>query len=109
MLSGMLDHCGNKNFLRNHAQGFDRYPIITSYDEEEERFLITAYPAVHEEIPDGSNIFKIKHNNDGSLKLKARIAPHGNEDDMRHFFSKDCTTCAPIVLRILESISSLIG
>ena len=49
----------------------------------------------------------MKQNDDGSLKLKARIAPQRNEDDMKYFLSKDCTTCPPTGLRILESFASL--
>ena len=48
-------------------------------------------------------------NDDGSLKLKARIAPHGNEDDLKRVLNKDCSTCPPTGRRILEYIASLHG
>ena len=113
VLSSMRDHFGNKPFLRHQAQGFDQYPLLNAYKAEEETFLKTVRPVTHDKVPKGSNVisshtlYKVKQNDDGSLKLKARIAPHGNEDDMKNILSKDCTTCPPTGLRILESIASL--
>lgn len=43
------------------------------------------------------------------MKLKARIAPHGNEDAMKEELTKDCATCSPAGLRILESVAALFG
>lgn len=54
-------------------------------------------------------LYKVKQNDDRSLKLKARIAPHGNEDNLKDVLTKDCSTCPPTGLRILESIASLHG
>ena len=48
----------------------------------------------------------MKQNDDESLKLKARIAPHGN-DNLKNILSKDCATCPTTGLRILDSIASL--
>lgn len=111
----MLEYFGNKPFLRHHAQGFDQFPLVNAYKAEEETFLKTARPVPKDKIPPSSNIisshtlYKVKMNDDGSLKLKARIAPHGNEDDLKDTLSKDCSTCPPTGLRILESIASLFG
>ena len=113
VLSSMVEKFGNKPFLKHHAQDFDQYPLINACKEEEGTFLKTVRPVPHNKIPPGSNIisshtlYKLKQNDDGSLKLKARIAPHGNKDNMKYFLSKDCTTCPPTELRILESIASL--
>lgn len=52
-------------------------------------------------------LYKVKHNNDGSQKLKARIAPHGNEDDFKHILSKYFATCPPTGLCVLKSIALL--
>lgn len=54
-------------------------------------------------------LYKVKQNDDGSLKLKARIAPHGNEDDLKDVLNKDCSTCPPTGLRMLESVASPFG
>ena len=113
VLFSMVDYFGNKPFLKHHAQGFDQYPLANAYKLEEESFLKTVRPVPHDKIPAGSNIirshtlYKVKQNEDGSLKRKARIAPHGNENDFKNDLSKDCATCPPTGLRILESIASL--
>lgn len=51
----------------------------------------------------------MKHQDDGLLELKARIAPHGNEDDLTHTLSPRCSTWTPTGLKISESIASLFG
>lgn len=115
VLSSMLRHFGNKPFLIHEAQGFDQFPLVNAYKAEEETFLKTVRPVLKSKVPPSSNIinshvlYKIKQNDDGSLKLKARIAPHGNEDTLKDLLTKDCTTCPPTGLRILESIASLFG
>lgn len=47
------------------------------------------------DVPSGANVikshvlYKVKREDDGYLKLKARIDPHGNEDKMKHDFTTD--------------------
>ena len=66
-------------------------------------------------MPAGANIisshtlYKVKKNDNRSLKLEARIAPHGNEEDLTNVLNKDCSTFPPTGLRILESLASLRG
>lgn len=115
VLSAMNEHFGNKPFMKHQAQGFEQYPLVNSYAIEEKTFLKTARSLYHRYVPDGANViishtlYKVKHNNDGTLKLKARKAPHGNEDDPKHLLSKDCSMCPPTGLCILESSASLFG
>lgn len=52
-------------------------------------------------------LYKIGTNDDGSYNLKACIAPHRNEDDLRGNLSSNCATCSPAGLNIVESIVSL--
>lgn len=54
-------------------------------------------------------LYKIIHNDDGSLKLKALTASHGNEDDLKDQLYTDCTMCPPNGIRLLQSIASLFG
>ena len=111
----MQDHFGNTPFLRHHAQGLDQFPLVTSFKTEEETFLRTVKQFAKKDVPAGANIIcshticKVKQNDDGSLKLKALIAPHGNEDDLKSKLHKDCSTYSPSGLRILESAASLHG
>lgn len=115
VLSKKQDHFGNKTFLRHDAQGFDQFPLVTAFKTEEETFLRTVKQVAKKDVPAGANIisshtiYKVKQYDDSSLKLKARIAPHGNEDDLKNELHKDCSTCSPTGLRILESVASLHG
>lgn len=52
-------------------------------------------------------LYKLKINDDGLLQLKARIAPHGNEDMVKDQMTKTCAGCRPTGIRKLESISEL--
>ena len=53
-------------------------------------------------------IYKVKANNDGSLKMKARIAPHGNKQKDRDKFKTDSTQCPPTGIRIMTSIATIV-
>lgn len=46
-------------------------------------------------------------NDDNSLKLKARIAPHGNEDSIKTELKSDCNMCSPTGVRMVLLIASL--
>lgn len=105
----------NKTFMRHQAQSLEQFPIINAYKAEEETFLKTVTTVPIKTLPQDANIigshtiYKVKMNDDKTLKLKARIAPHGNEDDLKHLLTKDCAICPPTGMHILESIASLYG
>lgn len=94
-LNLMEEHFGNKSFMKHQAQGFEQYTLNKSYDAEETSFLNTVKIVPHSDVPSDANIvnshvlYKVKNNDDGSLKLKARIAPHCNEDDLKDFLTSD--------------------
>lgn len=50
VLASMLEHFGNKPFLRHHAQGFDQYLLVNAYKTEEDTFLKTVRPVPHTEV-----------------------------------------------------------
>lgn len=52
-------------------------------------------------------IYKLKVLDDHSLKLKARIASHGNEDSLKNELSSDCSMCCPVGMRLLLSTAAL--
>lgn len=114
-LKKMADYFGNKTFLKHQAQGFEQFVLHKAYDAEEAVFLKTVKIVPRGDVPNGANVinshtvYKVKSNDDGSFKLKARIAPHGNEDALREQLSSDCATCPPVGLRLVESIASLKG
>lgn len=113
VLSSMFNFFGNKPFLRHQAQAFPAYILLNAYMTEECDFrkVVKETPLV--EIPHKSNIiashtiYKIKVNDDQSLKRKARIAPHGNEGSLRFSLRSDCSMCPPTGFRIITSTASL--
>ena len=52
-------------------------------------------------------IYKIKELDDGSLKCKARIAPHVDKDSERNGLKTDSATCPPAGFRTLLSIYAI--
>ena len=109
----MKKYFGNKPFLKHQAQGFEQFSLVNSYRDEEATFLKTVSVVPRSEVPSDANVinshvlYKLKDNDDGSLKLKARIAPHGNEDNLKDILASDCSTCPPSGLRILQSVATI--
>lgn len=114
-LERMFNFFANKPFLRFQAQGFETFMITSAYKQEEESFLKTVKLVSIEDVPENANfirshtLYKIKVNDDSTMKLKARIAPRGNGDAMREELTTDCSNCSPAGIRILESIAALFG
>lgn len=114
-LNRMFQFFGNTPFLKFQAQGFEQYVFLSAYKQEQESFLKSVKIVPKESLPEDASIiksqtlYKIKVNYDATKKLKALVAPHGNEDAMRDELTTDCATCSPVRLRILDSIASLFG
>lgn len=114
-LGAMFKYFGNKPFMRHEAQGFSQAAIMSAYQREEDVFLENVKIVRRTTIPTDANIisshtlYKLKVNDDSSLKLKARIAPHGNEDSLKTVLRNDCCMCAPMGIRIVLMLASLCG
>lgn len=65
------------------------------------------------EVPKSANIitshfiYKVKRNDDNTLKMNARIATHGNKDKDMFNLKIDSSTCPPTGIRILLSIATM--
>lgn len=107
----MLDMFGNKPSLKNRAQGFEHAVISKSYHAQEVEVLKQVGWIPTAEEPSDANMMcsrvshKMEHKNDNLLTLKARIAPHGNEDSMKPEVKTDCCTCFSSEIRLLLSLS----
>lgn len=83
----------------HHAQRFPQYVILNAYDAEEVEFKKHVKTVFKSDIPPNANvisshtIYKIKTEENNQLRLKARIAPHGNEDNMKDQL-KQTVVCA---------------
>lgn len=91
----MLDMIGQKPFVFHHAQGFPQYVILNA-DQMEELELKKIFKCVPIfDVPTDANIisshivYKIKVEDDDSLHLKDRIAPHGIEESLRYDMKSD--------------------
>ena len=51
----------------------------------------------------------MKQNDDQSLKLKARIAPHGNEDSDKENLHTEWCMCPPLGIRIISTTATVRG
>ena len=97
----------------HHAQGFPQYAIMNSYEAEELEFKKHVKPVLISDIPPDANVisshtvYKIKMEENNQLRLKARIAPHGNEDSMKDQLKTDCCMCSPIGIRIILTIATI--
>jgi len=104
---------GYKDFMAYQAQGLPDFPLHNAYHHEQMKFKVTVKEINVKSVPSNANvitshvIYKVKANDDGSLKMKARIAPHGNKDRERQDLKTDSATCPPTGIRILLSIASL--
>lgn len=52
-------------------------------------------------------LYRVKIFDDQNLNVKARIAPHGNEDSLRIVLRSDCSVYSPVRVRILLSTAAL--
>lgn len=110
VLEDMLYYFGNWSFMRYQAQAFPNYGMKNAYLAEEADFIKTVRAILLAQVPSDTNIiashtvYKVKTNGDQSLKLKARIAPSGNEDSYRDNVCSDCSICPPSGFRIVASI-----
>lgn len=75
-----------------------------------------AYQEVAEHaLPKGSNIisshvvFKVKTNDDGSLRLKGRIVVHGNRDDDKDLVRSDSAAADMMIVRLVISLAAMLG
>jgi len=103
-----------KEFLFYHAQGLPQFVVQNAYKCEEDSFRKTVRSVHVSNVPQNANVisshvlYKVKKMDDGSMKIKARIAPHGNKDKFKNDLKKDSATCPPVGIRIALSIASML-
>lgn len=94
-------------------QGFPQYILHNNYLSEEDLFKEKVQVARNNKVDKNANIisshviYKIKVNNDGTLKLKARRAPHGNENITKNMLRTYSCMGPPTGVHILLSTASL--
>lgn len=99
--------------MAHQAEGLPRYLLWNAYKDEETTFRKTNRDVMTANIPENSNvitshvIYKVKLNDDGSFKMKARIAPQGNKDREKDDLKSDSASCPPTGIRLLLSIAAV--
>ena len=103
-----------KEFMLHHAEELPPHSVWNVYRDEEPKFMKTVGQFPSNKVLKNSNIvtshaiYKLKANDDGSLKMKARIAPHGNKNNDRDKLKTDSSQCPPSGIQILTLIATMI-
>ena len=111
VLKSYISEFGHKDFMRHQAQGLPCFPLLNAYENEESSFKKTVQAIHVSMIPENATvitshvIYKVKRKDDGSLKMKARIAPYGNKDSQKFDLKTDSSVCPPTGIRILLSLA----
>lgn len=111
VLGRFITEFGHKEFMQFQAQGLPSFPLSNAYKEEEDTLKRTVQMVHISKVPKDANIitshviYKVKPNDDGSSKVKARIAPHNNQDAEKLNLKTDYSVCPPIGIRILLSLA----
>lgn len=113
VLQSMMDTIDQKPFMFHHAQVFPQYVILNAYQPEKLEFkkVFKCVPVV--DIPSDANIisshivYKSKVEDEESLRLKARIEPHGNKDSQRLEMKSDSSMCSPVGIRVVLTIAAI--
>lgn len=99
--------------MHNHAEGLPPHPVWNAYKDEEGKFMETVREVPVDKVPKSANIitnyviYNVKAEDDGTLKMEARIAPHGNKDKEWESLKTDSSQCPSTGVRILISIATI--
>lgn len=113
VLRSIMETLGQKPFMLHHAQGFPQYVITNAYEAEELVFKKFVKCVPKSDVPTDANIisshtvYKLKVQDDESLCLKARIAPHGNEDSLKSDLKSECSMCSPLGIRVVLTLTAI--
>lgn len=83
------------------------------YEREEQKYIATVKCVQRRQVLRDSNIvsshvvYKIRVEDDDSLRLKARISPHGNKDSDTENLWSDFCTCALIGIRTVTTVAAV--
>lgn len=114
-LRSQLEHFDPKPFLKHQAQRLEKCSLLKPYQVGEDTFVYTVKIMARINASGGANVinsyvlYQVKRNYNGLLNLKARIAPHANDDDLKTLLASSCSTCPSTGLRIAEFIAALHG
>lgn len=104
---------GNSQVTITRMQSAPSWLTHKALTEEHNNNWATAYEEISEkDIPEGANVisshvvYKIKTDEKGEHRLKARICPHGNKDAMKDGIRKDSATAQFNVIRMMLAMTT---
>lgn len=110
------DVIGTEQVHRGDIQFAPSWIVEEAIETEVEDNWKDAYEIAQEdEIPPDANVisshfvFKVKTDETGKKKLKARMCPHGNKDKMKGLIRFDASSARFDVIRMMLSIACLLG
>ena len=91
----------HNEFMINQVEGLPPYLERDAYQEEQQKFMKAVREVSVHTIPKDSSTItshvtcKVKQNDGGSLKMKARVAPQGNKHEEKDNLKTDSSQCFP--------------
>lgn len=76
----------------------DAYEEVLEHDLPQKANLISSHI-----------LFRVKTNDDGSLRLKGRIVVHGNRDDEKKTVRSDSAAADMMIVRLVASLAAILG
>lgn len=116
VLDEIYEQIGSQQVTKRQLEFAPSWVCQKAFNKEFEDNWRGAFQEIHEEdIPMDANIirshvvYKIKTDEAGHRKLKARLCPHGNEDAEKDQVRKDSANAQLSIVRLLLSLTSFLG
>lgn len=116
VLEHIYETIGSKQVSRRQLEFAPAWIIDQAFMKEFDENWSTAVEEVNKlEIPESANIirshvvYKVKTDEEGKRKMKARLCPHGNEDNNKNDIRKDSANAQLSIIRLLLSITTFLG
>lgn len=108
----MMEKLGKRPLLWKYALGFEQSAIIRAYEQEEGKYVKKVQRVLRKNLPLHANIvsshvvYKIMVEDDESLRLKTRIAPHSNEESDAQNLRSDFCMFLPTGIRVVATVAA---
>lgn len=116
IMEQIYSQIGSKQVSRSKVEFAPSWILDEAFQTEHDSNWKGAYKPVREdEVAKDANVvrshvvYKVKTNEDGERALKARICPHGNEDDDKDEVRKDSANAQLAVIRLMLSLVTFLG
>ena len=115
ILAQLYRKYGSEQFTQSAARDIPDWAYAKALEAELKNWEGHYQQSSIAEIPPGSNIvgshvvYRIKKNEDGSYRFKARLVVHGNEDASKDDIRKDAATAHLTTIRLILSLAVCYG